>query len=141
MQAMKDLIRNNSFCVLATCFEDKPHCSLMSYATDSDCRELFMITQSDTRKFWNLSRNPTVSVLIDSRSTKLENPQAIQALTLGGKIYQVTDPEQKERARQLLREAHPELNDLTLNADVMLLRMQIETSQLFEGLKKKDLEI
>jgi nitroimidazol reductase NimA-like FMN-containing flavoprotein (pyridoxamine 5'-phosphate oxidase superfamily) len=128
MQQIKDLIHNNAFCVLATCFEDKPHCSLMSYAADADCRELYMITLSDTRKFRNISMNPMVSLLIDSRADRASGEtHTIQALTLGGRIQSVTDPDKKEQARQILLKAHPELKDFTGDAEAVFLCMQIES--------------
>ena len=142
IQQIKDLIQANAFCVLATCFEDKPHCSLMSYAADNDCREIYMITLSDTRKFKNISMNPMVSLLIDSRTDRPgSQAHPILALTLGGRIQEITDPDKRERVRQILLGAHPELKDFTGDADAVLLCMQVESAQLFEGQKRIDVEL
>jgi nitroimidazol reductase NimA-like FMN-containing flavoprotein (pyridoxamine 5'-phosphate oxidase superfamily) len=138
MQTIRDIIRENSFCVLATCSEDKPHCSLMSYAADDGCREIYMITLSDTQKFRNISMNPTVSLLIDSRT---DPTHTVQALTLGGKIQSVTDPDKKERIGRILLEVRPELKELIESSEAIFLSMQIESTQLFEGQKRVGIEI
>ncbi len=46
---------------------NEPHCSLMSYAVNEDCREIYMMTFRSTRKYENLLSNPVVSLLVDNR--------------------------------------------------------------------------
>ena len=67
IKKMKRLVRNKDVCVLATVTKNVPHCSLMSYVADRDCREIYMMTKRGTKKYRNLSANRTVSLLIDTR--------------------------------------------------------------------------
>jgi len=67
LEEMKALAKQKDICVLATVSDGNPHCSLMAYATDDDCREIYMITQKGTKKYKNLIKNPSVSLLIDTR--------------------------------------------------------------------------
>ncbi len=132
-----DMIRNNSFCVLATCADNKPHCSLMSYAASEDGSRLFMITRADTKKFRNLSMNRNVSALIDTRTAGDRNlSSAIRALTISGKIAIITDDVLKLQARQRLFHRHPDLEDFFGNQDPILLNLEIESVQVFEGLEQ-----
>ncbi len=113
---VRDLIRKGSFCVLATSFGDRPHCSLMSYAADETGRRLYMMTRSDTLKYRNLVANPSVSLLIDTRQERgYRQSTDIQALTLWGTIRVIDDGEEQRAARQRLVAAHP---DIRVLADV-----------------------
>jgi nitroimidazol reductase NimA-like FMN-containing flavoprotein (pyridoxamine 5'-phosphate oxidase superfamily) len=67
IEKMKALVKRKDICVLATVSENNPHCSLMAYVTDNDCREIYMVTNRQSTKFRNLSANPLVSLLIDTR--------------------------------------------------------------------------
>ena len=42
IERMKELVRRKDICVLATVAENKPHCSLMAYVTDDECKEIYM---------------------------------------------------------------------------------------------------
>ena len=138
---IKDIIRYGAFCVLATSSNDRPHCSLMSYATDDECCKIFMMTLSDTQKFRNLTLNPNVSLLIDTRSEKTyHTASTVRALTVGGKIRAIDDADGKAQARQRLVEAHPDLRELAASSNAVLLCLEIESVQLFEGLKRVDEE-
>jgi nitroimidazol reductase NimA-like FMN-containing flavoprotein (pyridoxamine 5'-phosphate oxidase superfamily) len=57
---IRELMKAGRACVLATVSGKEPHCSLMSYATDDDCREIYMATRRDTKKYRNLAANPSV---------------------------------------------------------------------------------
>jgi len=87
---IKAFLRENSLCVLATCAENRPHCSLMAYVVDS--RDiLYMATLTTTRKYANIVQNPLVSVLVDNRNRSPETQQN-QALTVSGYCTLTEDP-------------------------------------------------
>jgi general stress protein 26 len=67
LEKMKDIVKGNDLCVLATVSEGKPHCSLMSYISDEEGHEVYLISHKQTKKYVNLMKNPTVSLLIDTR--------------------------------------------------------------------------
>ena len=73
LERMKAVVREKDICVLATVSGDKPHCSLMAYAADDDCREIYMVTHRKTNKYKNLKENPAVSLLIDTREERCSN--------------------------------------------------------------------
>jgi nitroimidazol reductase NimA-like FMN-containing flavoprotein (pyridoxamine 5'-phosphate oxidase superfamily) len=58
LERMKALAREKDICVLATLSGARPHCSLMAYATDDRCTEIYMITHRHTTKYRNLTKTP-----------------------------------------------------------------------------------
>ena len=66
LEEMKNIVRGNDLCVLATVFEGKPHFSLMSYIPDEEDHEIYMISHKQTNKYANLIENPTVSLPTDT---------------------------------------------------------------------------
>jgi nitroimidazol reductase NimA-like FMN-containing flavoprotein (pyridoxamine 5'-phosphate oxidase superfamily) len=90
LERIKALVKEKDICVLATVSGDKPHCSLMAYVTDDDCREIYMVTQRESRKYENLMKNRSVSLLIDTREENLgsRRPEA-KALTVSGTFKKI----------------------------------------------------
>jgi nitroimidazol reductase NimA-like FMN-containing flavoprotein (pyridoxamine 5'-phosphate oxidase superfamily) len=92
LEKMKSLAREKDICVLATVSNKKPHCSLMAYVTDDECREIYMVSHKQTRKYKNLLENPSASLLIDTREENLgtSRPEA-KALTVALELNSWTD--------------------------------------------------
>ncbi len=132
---VRDLIRINRFCVLATVSEGEPHCSLMKYATDDDCREIYMATLKNTKKYRNLSVNPSVSLLIDSREVS-ERDHSVQtrALTVGGTFLSGMGEQRKDALKKVLLARHPDMEDFFLNPAAEVIVVRVRTFQLLEGI-------
>jgi nitroimidazol reductase NimA-like FMN-containing flavoprotein (pyridoxamine 5'-phosphate oxidase superfamily) len=134
MEKMKDLVRSQNVCVLATVSGDQPHCSLMSYATDADCREMYMVTFKKTKKYRNLKDNPAVSLLIDTRKEdRGEKQHEVRALTVNGLFEDVKDQKKRDMIRALLLERHPHLDVLVEDPDAEFFTVRIKTMQMLEG--------
>jgi nitroimidazol reductase NimA-like FMN-containing flavoprotein (pyridoxamine 5'-phosphate oxidase superfamily) len=134
LEKMKDLVRTKDVCVLATVSEGQPHCSLMSYATDKDCREIYMVTPKKTKKYQNLTGNPAVSLLIDTRDEdRGNNRHRAKALTVNGRFEAIRDPGKKNLIKASLLERHPHLNVLVDDPDVEFFAVRIKSLQLLEG--------
>ncbi|MFZ5570292.1 MAG: pyridoxamine 5'-phosphate oxidase family protein [Thermodesulfobacteriota bacterium] len=128
---IQDLIRRNSQCVLATSADNRPHCSLMAYAVDDACREIYLVTHKNTRKYRNLTQNPHVSLLIDSRGLAGKD---IQALTVEGRFCQIPDPDKRRRVRAALIGAHPHLEEFISHSDAELLCITVSSFLLLNDL-------
>lgn len=135
LEKMKYLVGTKDVCVLATVSEGLPHCSLMSYATDEDCREIYMVTHKKTKKYRNLTGNPEVSLLIDTREEDRGNHRHLaKALTVNGRFEAISDPEKRDLVKARLLERHPHLNALVDDPDVEFFSVRIKSLQLLEGL-------
>lgn len=126
---IKTLIQNRRHCVLATVADGRPYCSLMAYATDTDGTCFFMVTHHRTRKFKNITDNPRVSLLIDSRGTSTP-----QALTIEGAGEQITAEADIRTAEGLLLADHPGLADFIRHPEAVFLRVTADSAVFLNGL-------
>ena len=135
IERMKTLVREKDSCVLATVSSGKPHCSLMSYIADPECREIFMVTHPQTRKYKNLQENPCVSLLIDTREE--DRKMAVgqkKALTITG-TFQKVDPQRKKGIRAQFLARHPQLKDLVDDPETVIISIRVQSFQLLEGVR------
>lgn len=135
LNLIQDMVAGQGLCVLATVSEDRPHCSLMAYALDASCREIYMATLRGTQKYENLQKNPRVSLLIDERERfpGRELPRG-RALTVSGRYRGFDGPEEEATARERLLARHPGLQGFLSRPDAALLRVEIEAFLLLDGL-------
>ena len=133
VRKMMRLLKEKDICVMATVSGNRPHCSLMAYVVAADGREIYMMTRRDTKKYRNLTENPAVSLLIDTREEDA-GPQRsrARALTVDGK-FQALDRERQIRIRPRLLRRHPHLRDLFAKGDAEIFAVRIESFQLLEG--------
>lgn len=132
---IKSLVREKDICVLATVSGDKPHCSLMAYVTDDDCREIYMVTHRESRKYENLMKNRSVSLLIDTREEHAgsRRPEA-KALTVSGTFKKIDDKKKKLQVRSKLLDRHPHVKELLDHPDAEILCIRVESFLLLNGL-------
>ena len=132
LEKMKALVRKKNICVLATVSDHKPYCSLMAYATDRPCKEIYMVTHKNTTKFNNLQKNPSVSLLIDSRKSQpRSNPQA---LTIAGVFVPLLHKNKKEKIRDRMLKSFPHMKDFINHTDSEFIRIKINSFLLLDGL-------
>ena len=133
IEKMKALVKGKHICVLAMVSQAAtPHCSLMVYVADEECREIYMATHSSTMKYQNLLHNPAVSLLIDSR--EVTPRQQAQALTISGLFQPIDDKNKKERVEARLLRQHPHLKELIKNPDTVLICIKVQSFLLLDGL-------
>ena len=141
IEKMKTLVKEKDICVMATVSGSEPHCSLMAYATDDACSEIYMITHKHTKKYENLKENPSVSLLIDTRE---ENPgprrSEAKALTVSGRYHQIDSDESKALFRAKLLERHPHMRAFINHPDAEVLCIKIASFLLLEGLEGSHFE-
>lgn len=136
LERMKDIIKENDLCVLATVSEGKPHCSLMSYIPDEKGHEIYMISYKETQKYSNLMENPMVSLLIDTREREKGRRRIdIKALTVSGEYQMVNDPAKKEWIRTKFLENHPHLKDFLNDPGAEIFSIKIKSFLLLDGVK------
>jgi nitroimidazol reductase NimA-like FMN-containing flavoprotein (pyridoxamine 5'-phosphate oxidase superfamily) len=135
MRRMKSLVREHNTCVLATVSDGRPHCSLMAYATDDACGVLYMATSRATTKYRNLTSNPHVSLLIDTRADHPgKGPPDARALTISGEFHPIRDRENRASVEARLANVHPYLKDFMKNKDAEVFSVKVTSLLLLEGL-------
>jgi nitroimidazol reductase NimA-like FMN-containing flavoprotein (pyridoxamine 5'-phosphate oxidase superfamily) len=129
---MKQLMKEQNLCVLATISGNQPYCSLMAYAANEEGTELYLATFRSSKKFSNLAENPAVSLLIDTRE---DAPRALaRALTVGGTCARIEDDTTQAFARARLLSIHPHLRDFLAHPDCELVCVRIGSFLLLKGL-------
>jgi nitroimidazol reductase NimA-like FMN-containing flavoprotein (pyridoxamine 5'-phosphate oxidase superfamily) len=141
IEFMKKLAKEHDICVLATVSGKNPHCSLMAYTTDEDCSEIYMATHRGTRKFKNLSENPSVSLLIDTREEHKgsHRPEA-KAMTVSGTFQKLEENQKKARVEARLLSRHPHLREFLDHPDAEVICIKIHSFLLLEGLTNAHFE-
>jgi nitroimidazol reductase NimA-like FMN-containing flavoprotein (pyridoxamine 5'-phosphate oxidase superfamily) len=135
LEKMKALAKQKDTCVLATVSGVEPHCSLMSYATDDDCREIYMITHKQTKKYRNLLHNGKVSLLIDTREEdRAGGREVTKALTINGVFHKIAGESGKKEALDRLLKKHPNLRMFADSPDAEIFAVRIKSFQLLEGI-------
>jgi general stress protein 26 len=136
LEKMKDIVKGNDLCVLATVSEGKPHCSLMSYISDEEGQEVYLISQKQTKKYFNLMENPTVSLLIDTREEeKGQRRIYIKALTVSGEFQTIKDPGEKDLIRAKFLKRHSHLADFLNDPGAEIFSIRTRSVQLLDGVK------
>ena len=136
LEKMKDIVKANDLCVLATVSEGKPHCSLMSYISDEESHEIYLISNKQTKKYANLMENPIVSLLIDTREEeKGEKRIYIKALTISGEFQTIKDFRKKESIRSKFLKRHPHLTEFLNDPGAEIFSIKIKSFQLLDGVK------
>ena len=133
-EKIKALIREQATCVLATASENRPHCSLMAYATNASCDEIYLMTLKDSRKYKNMCANPAVSLLIDTRQDTLKTDHSkTMALTLSGRFDRMMKDAEGERISKELRRKHPGLKEFFENVETEPVKIIVESYLLLQG--------
>ena len=136
LEKMKELVKANDLCVLATVSQGRPHCSLMSYISDEDGHEIFLISNKTTKKYANLMENPVVSLLIDTREEeKGQRRIYIKALTVSGEFQTIDDSVKKGLIREKFLKRHPHLIDFLNDPGAEIFSIKTKSFQLLDGVK------
>lgn len=116
---------------MATAVNGAPHCSLMSYAANNECREIYMATLKDTKKYRNLVANPAVSLLIDTRD--LDPKGKTRALTVTGVFQAIENDQRITEIRETLLAKHSDLKDFFNNPDARIVMIKVTSLQLLDS--------
>jgi len=136
IEKMKNIVKGNDLCVLATVSEGKPHCSLMSYVSDEEGQEIYLISHRQTKKYFNLMENPTVSLLIDTREEERAKKRIdIKALTVMGEFQIIKDQTKKSLIHAKFLKTHPHLTDFLNDPGAEIFSIKIKSFQLLDGVK------
>ncbi|MEE4242968.1 MAG: pyridoxamine 5'-phosphate oxidase family protein [Desulfopila sp.] len=131
---MKSIIRLEEMCVLATAADDIPHCSLMAYVSAEDCSRIHLITHKKTKKYSNFINNPSVSLLIDTRSSAPQGSRRnVKALTVNGTVAVVEDAATANVLRQEFITRHSHLREFAEDEDAVVVEVTIQSLQLLRG--------
>ena len=133
IEACKEMVRENSFCVLSTCKDNLTNSSLMLYLSDSEGLRLYMVTLKGSMKYISMEENPEVSLLIDTRERILEGETQVKALTVYGRSTILTDEKQIFGIIEKLVKRHPSLKTLAEMKEATVIEVEVKRFLYLDG--------
>lgn len=133
LDRVKEMLLDNTLCVLCTASEGFPYCSLMTYVLSEDLKTVYMVTVRESRKYRNLMENATVSILVDNRQRiDFHSDERIASITFEG-VHKSLNSIESEGARNLLADRHSELHEILKNPDGVIFGVELKTFLLLNG--------
>jgi nitroimidazol reductase NimA-like FMN-containing flavoprotein (pyridoxamine 5'-phosphate oxidase superfamily) len=123
---LKDLFSSQRLAVLATQNQRQPYGNLVAFMATDDLKYLLFATTRATRKYANISRNPRIAMVVDTRSNQEADFHQAAAVTATGVVKEAVGP-QKRRFQKLYLSKHPYLKEFVSSPACALLRMDVET--------------
>ena len=124
-QTLRDVLASQRFCVLATHGQGQPYGSLVAFAETDDLKQLVFVTNRDTRKFLNLSAEPRVALVIDSRSNSESDLKNAIAVTALGPAREAAGSD-RERLAGVYLAKHPTLAEFIGSPQMAICSVQVE---------------
>jgi nitroimidazol reductase NimA-like FMN-containing flavoprotein (pyridoxamine 5'-phosphate oxidase superfamily) len=118
------ILKETDLCVLCTSRDDVPDASLMLYTTDDACTGLYMVTRENTEKYRNIVKNPSVSVLVDTRGAAADASWT-KAMTISGEARVVNDPAMSREWIARLTARHPQVSGLARDAGARVIEVRM----------------
>lgn len=133
LDRVKELLLDNSLCVLCTASANLPYCSLMTYVLSEDLKTVYMVTVRESRKYRNLLENQMVSLLVDNRQRLVfPSDESVASITFKG-VFKHLDPVETEDVRKRLTDRHTELKDILQSPDGVIFGIELKTYLLLSG--------
>jgi len=126
IDALRTLLRTQPLAVVATQQGGHPYTSLVAFAASEDLRRIVFVTSRTTTKYRNLSAEPYVSLLIDSRTHSVEDFSAGSAVTVQGRCAEIGDKLGSALLESFLRK-HPHLESFARAPSTALCGVEVET--------------
>jgi nitroimidazol reductase NimA-like FMN-containing flavoprotein (pyridoxamine 5'-phosphate oxidase superfamily) len=123
---LKTLLRTQPLAALATQRGGHPYSSLVAFAASEDLRRVMFVTSRATTKYGNLSAEPHVSLLIDSRTHSVEDFCTGAAVTVLGRATEIGNERKSELLDIFLRK-HPHLEAFARSPSTALCGVDVET--------------
>ncbi len=122
---LRTLLDSQRLSVMATQMQDVPYASLVAFAVSDDLRTVIFVTSRATTKYRNLSANPNVAVLIDSRTHSVEDFSTGTAVTAVGKATEIPGNEAGAVAKRFIGK-HPHLEGFVKSPSTAICRVDVE---------------
>jgi nitroimidazol reductase NimA-like FMN-containing flavoprotein (pyridoxamine 5'-phosphate oxidase superfamily) len=124
-EILNTLLTTQRLAVVATVMRGRPYTSLVAFAASEDLRRVVFCTTRATTKYRNLSEEPNVSVLIDSRTHSVEDFATGAAVTAIGKAAELPASVAGPTVERFLRK-HSHLEAFVRSPSTALCSVEVE---------------
>jgi len=132
---LKNLFSSQPLAVLASQGNGQPYGNLVAFAATDDLKSLLFATARATRKYANITKNPRVAMVIDSRTNQKVDFQKAVAVTATGIAEKVKGAE-KNHLLKLYLLKHPHLKRFVTSPSCALLRVKVDTYYVVRRFQK-----
>ena len=122
---LKDLFSSQPLAVLATQGDGQPYGNLVAFAATEDLKGLLFATARGTRKFANITLDPRVAMVMDSRTNQKADFQRAVAVTATGIVEEVESAE-RDHLLKLYLLKHPHLKKFVKSPNSAFLRVKVD---------------
>lgn len=122
---LRTLLEGQCLAVVATQGQQGPYTSLVAFSVSDDLRTIAFATSRATTKYRNVSANPNVSVLIDSRTHSVEDFSTGAAVTALGKAIEIPVGEAAAAVKRFIAK-HPHLEGFATAPATAMCRIDVE---------------
>ena len=109
LRSLREIAAGQKHAVLAVESDGRPYPSLVAFALASGGRGVVFATSRDTRKYRSLRANPSVSLLIDTRSNTGRDYLNAESITVEGRARTLRRGRLRDEMAGLLHRKHPRL--------------------------------
>lgn len=126
---LRTLLTTQRLAVVATEMQGSPYTSLVAFVASEDLRRIVFFTTRATQKYRNLSTNPAVSVLIDSRTDTVEDFATGSAVTVIGNAAKIPRNAAGPIIERFLQK-HPHLETFVKSPSTAVCSVEVNTYYL-----------
>jgi nitroimidazol reductase NimA-like FMN-containing flavoprotein (pyridoxamine 5'-phosphate oxidase superfamily) len=123
---LANLFSSQPLAVLATQGNGQPYGNLVAFAATEDLKSLLFATARGTRKFANITLEPRVAMVVDSRTNQRVDFKRAVAVTATG-IVEETESTERDHLLKLYLSKHPHLKKFATSPTCALLRIKVDT--------------
>jgi hypothetical protein len=134
-QRIAELLAGQRLAVLSTQYRGAPYASLVGFAAEKDISRIYFATPETTRKYRNISADPRVALLVDSRTHRDADFHEAAAVTAVGAAEEVDKPADPD-AVSLYLSCHPYLADFLWAPTTRLLGIRVDRYLLVENFQQ-----
>ena len=123
---LKDLFSSQPLAILATQSNGQPYGNLVAFAVTEDLKGLLFATVRNTRKFSNITTDPRVAMVMDSRTNQRVDFRRAVAVTATGIVEEVKGSEKNQLLKLYLLK-HPHLKRFVTSTHCALLKVNVNS--------------
>ena len=121
---LEKLFDSQSLAVLSTCRQGSAYSSLIGFVVAGDFNRIVFATLRDTRKYANMQDNDNVSILIDSRTNRIDDFREAVAVTAVGTAREAAGQE-REALAELYLKKHFYLREFITDPNCAVMVVQV----------------
>lgn len=132
---LRELLDSQKLAVLSTHNQGQPYASLVAFAASHDLRYIYFATTRATRKYRNITNEPRVAFLVDSRTNREADFHEAIAVTVSGRAIEA-EAGAGRAARKLYLAKHPYLEEFVGSPTCALFAVAVDCYYMVERFQK-----